>query len=68
MAVVEVVTGKRHRVMVALAAALVHLAKVLQALQDLEPPVKETMAVLEPITLMAVIVLAVAEAAQAVLA
>jgi hypothetical protein len=68
MAVVEVVTGKRHRVMVALAAVLVHLAKVLQVLQDLEPPVKETMAVLEPITLMAVIVLAVAEAAQAVLA
>ena len=68
MAVVGVVTGKRHQALAALAAELVHLAKVLQALQPLEPRVKETMAVLEPNTLMVLIVLAEAEAAQGVLA
>jgi hypothetical protein len=70
MAAVEVVNGKHRRVAVALAEALVHLAKILQVLRDPEPQAKEAMAVLEPytLTLLILVVLAEVEAAQAVLA
>jgi hypothetical protein len=67
LAAAEGVSGKHHPVLVAPAAALEHLVKVSLALQDQGPRVKETMAVMEPITLMVLIVLAEAEAAQAVL-
>ena len=70
MAAVEVVSGKHRRAAVALAEALVHLAKILQVLRDPEPQAKEAMAVLElnTLTLLILVVLAEVEAAQAVLA